>query len=51
MSASTPPYERDARVDDYIAKLPSWQQDICQRLRALVHAADPEVVETRCLHG
>ncbi|HEY7093664.1 MAG TPA: DUF1801 domain-containing protein, partial [Ktedonobacterales bacterium] len=26
--------------------LPDWQQDICQRVRELVHAADPEVTET-----
>lgn len=37
---------RDPRVDDYISRLPAWQQEICQRLRELVHAADPEVVET-----
>jgi hypothetical protein len=36
----------DPRVDDYIARLPDWQQEICQRLRELVHAADPEVAET-----
>lgn len=36
----------DARVDEYIARLPDWQQDICARLRELIHAADPEVVET-----
>lgn len=39
-------YERDPRVDDYISGLPCWQRDICQRLRDLVHAADPEVAET-----
>ncbi|GAA4420188.1 DUF1801 domain-containing protein [Actinokineospora soli] len=33
-------------MDDYIAKLPAWQQEICQRVRDLAHAADPEVVET-----
>ena len=38
--------QRDPRVDDYISQLPDWQQDICQRLRDLIHAADPEVVET-----
>ena len=37
---------RDPRVDDYIAGLPAWQQDICGQLRDLIHAADPEVVET-----
>ena len=38
--------QRDPRVDDYISELPGWQRDICQRLRHLVHAADPEVAET-----
>ena len=37
---------RDARVDDYIERLPDWQQSICREIRDLVHAADPEVVET-----
>ena len=36
----------DKRVDAYIEALPGWQQDICREVRALVHAADPEVVET-----
>src|ERR687889_1061256 len=36
----------DPRVDAYIESLPDWQQDICRRVRALVHAADPEVSET-----
>lgn len=36
----------DPRVDAYIEALPAWQQDICQRVRELVHAADTEVVET-----
>jgi hypothetical protein len=39
-------YARDPRVDDYIDPLPKWQQQICQRVRELVHAADPEVEET-----
>ena len=39
-------YEIDPRVDDYIGKLPLWQQVICQEVRELVHAADPRVVET-----
>ena len=46
MSASSRSYEHDRRVDDYIAMLPAWQQDVCQRLRDLIHDADPEVVET-----
>jgi hypothetical protein len=40
------PYVKDPRVDDYIDRLPTWQQEICQRVRDLVHAADPEVEET-----
>src|SRR3712207_4777562 len=39
-------YQVDARVDDYINALPEWQQEICQQVRELVHAADPEVTET-----
>src|SRR4028119_315215 len=37
---------RDPHVDAYIESLPDWQQDICRRVRTLVHAADPEVTET-----
>ena len=36
----------DPRVDAYIDALPDWQQVICKEVRELVHAADPEVVET-----
>jgi hypothetical protein len=36
----------DPRVDAYIEALPEWQQAICHQVRDLVHAADPEVVET-----
>ncbi len=39
-------YGRDPRVDAYIDALPAWQQEICRQVRELVHAADPEVVET-----
>ncbi len=39
-------FEVDPRVDAYINALPDWQQTICREVRALVHAADPEVVET-----
>jgi hypothetical protein len=39
-------YIKDPRVDDYIDALPAWQQTICHKVRDLVHAADPEVVET-----
>jgi hypothetical protein len=40
------PYPVDPRVDAYIDALPAWQQAICREVRELVHAADPEVVET-----
>src|SRR3712207_4589188 len=39
-------YQVDPRVDDYINALPDWQQEICQQVRDLAHAADPEVIET-----
>jgi hypothetical protein len=39
-------YERDPRVDRYIARLPDWQQTVSLELRDLIHAADPEVEET-----
>lgn len=39
-------YVKDPRVDTYIDALPEWQQDICHQVRDIVHAADPEVVET-----
>jgi hypothetical protein len=39
-------YDSDPRVDDYIKRLPDWEQHICQQLRDLIHAADPEVTET-----
>ena len=35
-----------SRVDDYISRLPDWQQAICQQVRHLVHDADPEVEKT-----
>src|SRR5258706_5153092 len=39
-------YLADPRVDAYIAALPDWQQRICREVRELVHAADPDVIET-----
>ncbi|WP_426979082.1 DUF1801 domain-containing protein [Pseudarthrobacter sp. O4] len=36
----------DPRVDAFIAALPGWQQSICREVRELVHAADPDVLET-----
>jgi hypothetical protein len=39
-------YVADPRVDAYLAALPPWQQGVCRQVRELVHAADPEVIET-----
>src|SRR5947209_16679319 len=39
-------YQIDPRIDEYIASLPGWQQEICRQVRDLVHAADPDVTET-----
>ena len=43
---SAPSYDADPRVDQYIDALPEWQQAVCQQVRELVHAADPDVQET-----
>jgi hypothetical protein len=37
---------REPRVDSYIHTLPDWQGEICQRVRDLIHQAEPEIVET-----
>ena len=42
----TTPYPRDPRVDQFIDALPDWQRELCSQLRDLIHAADPELVET-----
>ncbi len=39
-------YDADPRVTAYIEALPDWQQRVCREVRELVHAADPDVVET-----
>jgi hypothetical protein len=39
-------YIKDPGVDGYIDPLPRWQQEICHRVRDLVHTVDPEVEET-----
>src|SRR5258706_16093605 len=39
-------YIKDPRVDAYLQRLPAWQRGIGNRVRDLVHEADPEVVET-----
>ncbi len=38
-------YEKDPRVDEYIHNLPEWQQAMYQKVRDIVHSADPEVEE------
>lgn len=35
----------DKRVDAYIATLPQWQQELCRKVRKLIHEAEPEIVE------
>ena len=40
------PENRDPRVDAYLDALPAWQQEVCREVRALVHAAEPEIAET-----
>jgi hypothetical protein len=42
----SPRRDADPRVDAYIDQLPTWQQAICQQVRELAHAADPQVQET-----
>jgi hypothetical protein len=37
---------RDPRVDAYLDSLPEWQRSIFQRVRDLLHEADPEIEET-----
>ncbi len=39
-------YRKDPRVDDYIERLPDWQQAICARVRDLIHEADAGIDET-----
>ena len=45
MSGSKP-YARDPRVNRYIDGLPEWQRRLCQQLRDLIHATDPDMTET-----
>jgi len=39
-------YEKDARVDSYLAALPDWQRDILATVRDILHEADPAIQET-----
>jgi len=36
----------DKRIDAFIDALPDWQREICLDVRALVHQAEPEIIET-----
>ncbi len=33
-------------VDEYLDRLPTWQRELCSRLRTLIHEADPDIDET-----
>jgi hypothetical protein len=39
-------YVKDPRVDAYLDGLPAWQREIGNKVRDLVHSADPAVEET-----
>ena len=36
---------RDPRVDAYLAPLPDWQRATFERVREVLHRADPEMTE------
>jgi hypothetical protein len=40
------PARLDPRADDYVDRLPRWQQVICRQLRELVLGLDAEMAET-----
>ena len=46
MSSQVSEFVRDPRIDQYLGTLPDWQREICERVRDLAHAADPELQET-----
>lgn len=37
--------KRIPEIDSYIDSLPDWQQLICNKIRDLIHSADPKIVE------
>jgi hypothetical protein len=37
---------RDPRVDAYLAPLPDWQRETLERVREVLHRADPAMAET-----
>ncbi len=40
------PTNRNAQVDAFINALPTWQKEICTKVRQLVHDAEPSIEET-----
>jgi len=36
----------DPRIDTYIATLPEWQRALAERVRRLIHEAEPAIEET-----
>lgn len=37
--------DNSQKIDHYINSLPKWQQQICNKVRELIHKADPDIVE------
>lgn len=46
MGAAETAYTKDPRVDAYIDARPDWQRELLQRLRDIIHDADPGIEET-----
>ena len=42
---AAPKQDASQRITDYIASLPEWSQTLCHRLRGIILAADPSIVE------
>jgi len=40
-----PTHSASARIDERVRELDDWRGAVLKRMRALIHAADPEVVE------
>ena len=36
---------RIPEIDSYINSLPEWQQEICKKVRELIHRSEPSIVE------
>ncbi|MCM8730334.1 DUF1801 domain-containing protein [Hephaestia sp. GCM10023244] len=45
MTRTAPDASPSQLIDDRIASLADWRGDMLARLRALIHAADPDIVE------